>query len=77
VGGNLIRPLPLFAGCESLNGAACADVVKNIRHPFYIGDQPAGTEVSGWLVAWTPPAKKSSSSTFVYEAQLQLNRCER
>jgi hypothetical protein len=33
-GGNLIRPLPLFAGCESLNGAACADVVKNIRNPF-------------------------------------------
>jgi FAD/FMN-containing dehydrogenase len=54
VGGNLIRPLPLFAGCESLNGAACADVVKNIRNPFYIGDQPAGTEVSGWLDAWAP-----------------------
>src|ERR1700730_556165 len=54
VGGNLIRPLPLFAGCESLNGAACADVVNNIRNPFYIGDQPAGTEVSGWLDAWAP-----------------------
>src|SRR6185437_3685344 len=23
-------------------------------NPFYIGDQPAGTEVSGWLDAWAP-----------------------
>jgi FAD/FMN-containing dehydrogenase len=29
-------------------------VLKNIRNPIYIGDQPAGTEVSGWLDAWTP-----------------------
>jgi FAD/FMN-containing dehydrogenase len=55
VGGNLIRPRSLFAVCEAeQNGAACADVMKNIRNPFYVGDQPAGTEVSGWLDAWTP-----------------------
>ncbi|MDE2049651.1 MAG: FAD-dependent oxidoreductase, partial [Gammaproteobacteria bacterium] len=30
------------------------DVEKSIRNPFYIGDQPAGTEVSGGLDAWTP-----------------------
>lgn len=55
VGGNLIKPRALFAACEAeRNGAACTDVVKNIRNPFYVGDQPAGTEVSGWLDAWTP-----------------------
>jgi FAD/FMN-containing dehydrogenase len=55
VGGNLIRPRALFAACETEpDGAACADVAKNIRNPFYIGDQPAGTEVSGWLDAWAP-----------------------
>lgn len=55
VGGNLIKPRPLFATCqEEQNGAACAEATRNMRNPFYIGDQPAGTEVSGWLDAWTP-----------------------
>jgi FAD/FMN-containing dehydrogenase len=55
VGGNLIRVQPLFSACESdTAGAACKDVIANITNPFYIGDQPAGTEVSGWLDAWTP-----------------------
>jgi FAD/FMN-containing dehydrogenase len=25
-----------------------------MRDPFWIADQPAGTETSGWLDAWTP-----------------------
>ncbi|MGH6682185.1 MAG: hypothetical protein ACREDL_25350, partial [Bradyrhizobium sp.] len=55
VGGNLIEPLALFAACEAApDGTACVDVEKTIRNPFYIGDQPAGTTVSGWLDAWTP-----------------------
>jgi FAD/FMN-containing dehydrogenase len=55
VGGNLIKVQALFSTCESEPGdAACKDVIANIRNPFYIGDQPAGTEVSGWLDAWTP-----------------------
>jgi FAD/FMN-containing dehydrogenase len=28
--------------------------MKNSRNPFYLGDHPAGTQVSGWLDAWTP-----------------------
>jgi FAD/FMN-containing dehydrogenase len=55
VGSNLIQPQALFAACQTdPNGAACADVLENMRNPFYIGDQPGGTEVSGWLDAWTP-----------------------
>lgn len=55
VGGNLLQPRALFADCQTdVNGEACADVRKSIRNPFYIGDHPAGTEVSGWLDAWTP-----------------------
>lgn len=45
VGGNLIDVQPLLAP---------ADVLRNLRNPFYLGDQPAGTQVSGWLDAWTP-----------------------
>ncbi len=55
VGGHLIRPKPLLASCEAdRKGAACVGVMENLRNPFYIGDQPGGTEVSGWLDAWAP-----------------------
>jgi hypothetical protein len=55
VEGNLLRPRALLAPCEAEpNGVACADVMKNLRNPFYLGDQVAGTQVSGWLDAWTP-----------------------
>lgn len=55
VGGNLIEVHSLFGACEKQpDAAACLDTTRNIRNPFYIGDQPAGTQVSGWLDAWTP-----------------------
>jgi len=55
VGGNLIQPRPLFADCKTApKGAACQDALKNLANPYYIGDQPAGTQVSGWLDAWSP-----------------------
>ena len=55
VGGNLIEVHELFGSCRAQpNGAACLDALKNMRNPYWIGDQPAGTEVSGWLDAWTP-----------------------
>lgn len=55
VGGNLLEPHALFAPCVAGAGsAACASVSQNLRNPFYLGDQPGGTQVSGWLDAWTP-----------------------
>jgi FAD/FMN-containing dehydrogenase len=45
VGGNLAEVHPLMEA---------PDAEKYLRNPFYIGDQPGGTEVSGWLGAWTP-----------------------
>jgi FAD/FMN-containing dehydrogenase len=55
VGGNLIPVQPLLAGCAgSPEGVACAEVLRHLHNPFYLGDQPAGTQVSGWLDAWTP-----------------------
>ncbi len=55
VGGNLIEVRSLFGSCGTEpNGPACTDALRNIRNPYWIGDQPAGTEVSGWLDAWTP-----------------------
>jgi len=57
VGGNLIKVQPLFAACAAEpQGPSCLEVLKNVRNPFYLGDQPAGTQVSGWLDAWRPAA---------------------
>jgi len=55
VGGNLLEPHALFAPClADAASAACAEVSGNQRNPFYLGDQPGGTQISGWLDAWTP-----------------------
>src|SRR5271165_7143766 len=57
VGGSLIKVQPVFAACAAEpKGALCLDAIKNARNPFYLGDQPAGTQVSGWLDAWSPAA---------------------
>jgi len=57
VGGALLEVRPLFSACETDGGSsACRDVLANIQNPFYIGDQAGGTQVSGWLDAWTPAA---------------------
>ena len=55
VGGSLMEVRSLFGACgRAPNGSACRDALANIGNPYWIGDQPAGTEVSGWLDAWTP-----------------------
>jgi len=55
VGGNLIEVQAPFATCATdAKGPICADALKNMRNPFWVGDQPGGTEVSGWYDAWTP-----------------------
>jgi FAD/FMN-containing dehydrogenase len=55
VGGKLVKVHALFQGClAEPDGRACLDAHKNIGNPYWIGDQPGGTENSGWLDAWTP-----------------------
>jgi hypothetical protein len=55
VGGSLIKVVPLFATCATEpKGAECLEALENARNPFYLGDQPAGVQVAGWLDAWTP-----------------------
>jgi len=57
VGGHLIEPMALFGSCPTdPNGTACLEAHKHMDNPFWIGDQPAGTQVSGWLDAWSPAA---------------------
>jgi FAD/FMN-containing dehydrogenase len=57
VGGNLIRPHPLLAPCVAdARGAECSVLLSHLHNPMFIGDQPSGTQVSGWYKAWSPAA---------------------
>ena len=53
VGGRLINvesPLTRCAG--NPDSPACQELLRNLRNPFFIGDQPWATQSSGWLDAW-------------------------
>ncbi|MGH9520931.1 MAG: FAD-binding oxidoreductase, partial [Terriglobales bacterium] len=54
VGGNLIEVHSPFSSCAGEpNAAACLDALRSIKNPYWIGDQPALTQASGWVDAWT------------------------
>ena len=51
---NLIKIESPWAPCKtSQAGTSCAELFKNLKNPYYISDNPALTQVSGWLHAWT------------------------
>ena len=47
--GDLFNPAPLLAGCilDPTSGS-CKEILGHLQNPYYIGDQPSGTQVSGW-----------------------------
>lgn len=54
VGGRLLKPRSPFADCRASSpGTACSEALKHLKNPYYIGDQPALTQTSGWVDAWT------------------------
>src|SRR5215469_4815089 len=32
--------------------SACSELLRNLRNPFFIGEQPWATQISGWADAW-------------------------
>jgi FAD binding domain len=53
--GKLFKPPALLADCAAdLSGTSCRGVLGDLRNPYFIADQPAGTQVSGWFNAWAP-----------------------
>lgn len=44
---------PLAACRKTPDGAACAKFFQELKNPYFIGDEPALTQTSGWLDAWT------------------------
>lgn len=65
VNGNLIKlESPLSVCKTSPHGSACNEVLKELKNPYFLGDEPALTQTSGWLNAW-----KSSPSTYAVAAR--------
>ena len=53
VGGRLIKVnSPLSACREAPDGAACGDLFRELKNPYYIGDNVALTQTAGWVDAW-------------------------
>ena len=65
VGGRLINvESPLGACAGNPNTSACEELLRNLRNPFFVGDQPWGTQSSGWADAWV-----SSPSVYAVAAE--------
>jgi FAD/FMN-containing dehydrogenase len=52
VGGRLVKVEPLFGSCGRA-ASSCDDVLSALANPYFVGDQPAGTQTVGWLDGWT------------------------
>jgi FAD/FMN-containing dehydrogenase len=54
VGGRLLTVESPLAACRTApEETSCTEVVNRLNNPYYIGEQPALTQSSGWLDAWT------------------------
>src|SRR5438876_12400699 len=53
VEGNLLPvEFPLAACISEVDGAACKNLLADIKNPYYIGDTPGLTQTLGWVDAW-------------------------
>jgi FAD/FMN-containing dehydrogenase len=53
VDGNLVSvTFPIEACIKEADGAACKNLIANIKNPYYIGDQLGLTQTLGWVDAW-------------------------
>jgi hypothetical protein len=54
VGGRLSKVQSPLEVCHARpDGAECAEVFKELKNPYFIGDDPALTQTTGWIDAWT------------------------
>jgi FAD/FMN-containing dehydrogenase len=53
-GGRLIKVQSPLAVCRDAPiGQACRDTFRELKNPYYIGDEPGLTQTLGWADAWT------------------------
>jgi FAD/FMN-containing dehydrogenase len=54
VGGRLVKINSPLGLCRDMaDGAACDEVFRELKNPYYIGDQVGLTQTTGWVDAWT------------------------
>lgn len=54
VGGRLIAIKSPVDACRNSPGSpACAELFRELKNPYFIGDDPALTQTCGWVDAWT------------------------
>ncbi len=54
VGGRLLHPGPALEDCHrESDGLACRDLFRELKNPYFIGDDPRLTQTCGWVGAWT------------------------
>jgi FAD/FMN-containing dehydrogenase len=51
--GRLIRVQSPLAACQAQDSDECRALLRRLRNPYYLGDEPALTQASGWADAWT------------------------
>jgi FAD/FMN-containing dehydrogenase len=65
VNGNLIKLESPLTICKTSPGSeACNNILNELKNPYFLGDEPALTQTSGWLNAWN-----SSPSTYAVAAK--------
>ncbi|HZQ53097.1 MAG TPA: FAD-binding oxidoreductase [Bryobacteraceae bacterium] len=64
VHGHLRSGKSVFTGCQSTSGGTgCQKLFKDLQNPYFIGDQPCGTQTVGWVDGWI-----TAPSAYVVEA---------
>ena len=51
--GRLIKVESPLAACAGASADACAEVFKELKNPYYLGDEVGLTQSLGWVGAWT------------------------
>jgi FAD/FMN-containing dehydrogenase len=65
VDGNLMALEPATETCRvAPEGAACQELFRELKNPYFIGDSPVLTQTCGWVGAWT-----SRPSVYAVEAR--------
>jgi FAD/FMN-containing dehydrogenase len=65
VGGRLLKGRSALDTCRvDPAGAACRDVFRELKNPYFIGDDASLTQTTGWVDAWT-----SQPSAYVVAAR--------
>jgi FAD/FMN-containing dehydrogenase len=73
-GGRLLKLESPFATCGPADSTACAELLRNIKNPYFIGDHPALTQTSGWQDAWlSRPSAYAVAATNALDVAAAVN----